>query len=241
MSEQFDPYRKWLGIPPSEQPAQPLSLARHCSVRGRSGRYCTCRRSADVAPCGSFNRGKTGPHAQKLLSELVTARRCLLADAERKPYDEQLRKTLGVASPNGGTPVAAPQPARPVPAPAPVPATAPEPPAPVAPPQQEPPVATAEVPKAQPIAVAKSDGPSVAVRSRPVSSVARRGRRKNSAVPIIAALAALAGLACAVLVVAVAMTSEMVDEPAPLGPSHHVPTTPVEQPNTQPPKPSATE
>ncbi|HQU46303.1 MAG TPA: hypothetical protein PK867_26085, partial [Pirellulales bacterium] len=77
MSESLDPYRKWLGIPPAEQPPD------HYRLLG-VGRFeddpDTISNAADrqMAHVRTF---QTGPHSavsQKLLNEIAAARVCLL-------------------------------------------------------------------------------------------------------------------------------------------------------------------
>ncbi|OYV86492.1 MAG: hypothetical protein B7Z73_11640, partial [Planctomycetia bacterium 21-64-5] len=77
VSESLDPYRKWLGIPPAEQPPD------HYRLLG-VGRFeddpDTISNAADrqMAHVRTF---QTGPHSavsQKLLNEIAAARVCLL-------------------------------------------------------------------------------------------------------------------------------------------------------------------
>ncbi len=247
MSESFDPYRKWLGIPASEQPANHYRLLGIALFEDDPDviAYAADRQMSHVR---KFQSGQFGQQAQKLLSELAQARRCLLASSEKAAYDKQLKAEQDSGDKGSGSPVAAPQPSRPVQAPVQAPSQAPvqAPPqqAPQAPPQQA--VATAEPPQAVPVAVAStpvaSGGSPVAVRSRPVTSKARRGR-KNSAIPVIGALVALAGLAVVALVAVVAATSQLPeDESSDDGTSVVTPTpVPMEDPQPKPkPQPNPT-
>ncbi|QDU97835.1 LamG domain-containing protein [Lignipirellula cremea] len=98
MAEEFNPYYKWLGIPPEEQPphhyrllgVRPFESDREVidSVANRHIAYLQ-----DIT---------AGPHlrqAQKLLTELAGARRVLL-NAERKAkYDAELKAKLDAAKP----------------------------------------------------------------------------------------------------------------------------------------------
>ena len=83
MPESFDPYRKWLGIPPAEQPANHYRLLGIALFEDDPDviAYAADRQMSHVR---KFQSGQHGAHAQKLLSELANARRCLLADEERK-------------------------------------------------------------------------------------------------------------------------------------------------------------
>ena len=236
MSEKFDPYRKWLGIPPSEQPPDHYRLLGIASFEDDLDviAYAADRQMSHVR---KFQSGPNGADAQKLLSELAMARRCLLAQEQRAAYDGQLREKAGTNGSKKSSPVAAPQPGRQKPVPAPVP-----PPAetPVQPKRSEPPPPpTSDVPKAQPIAAKTKSESSLAVRSLPVTPAGRRSRRKkNSAVPMIGALVALAGMACVILVVVIAVTSsETPDQSSANGNSMGVQNTSMQQPPGNLPKP----
>lgn len=96
MSENFDPYYRWLGIPPKEQPPN------HYRLLGLD------LFESDPALIDSFALRHTsflreitdGPHladAQRLLNELAAARRCLLDRQRKAAYDEDLRARLAAA------------------------------------------------------------------------------------------------------------------------------------------------
>jgi len=93
MSEGFDPYYRWLGIPPKEQPPN------HYRLLGLE------LFEADPVLIDSFALRHTsflrnitdGPHlpdAQRLLNELAAARRCLLDPQRKAAYDDDLRARL---------------------------------------------------------------------------------------------------------------------------------------------------
>lgn len=93
MPEDFDPYRKWLGIPPAEQPPD------HYQLLG-VGRFeddaDTISNAADrqMAHVRTF---QTGPHSgvsQKLLNEIAAARVCLLDRPKKAEYDARLHAKL---------------------------------------------------------------------------------------------------------------------------------------------------
>lgn len=93
MSEAFDPYYKWLGIPPDEQPPHHYRLL---AIR-------PFEQDADVIDAAAEQRmtllrsRQTGRHAalsQQLLNELAAARACLLDADKRRAYDEQLQRKL---------------------------------------------------------------------------------------------------------------------------------------------------
>lgn len=93
MSAEFDPYYKWLAIPPRDQPPN------HYRLLGVE----TFESDADVIGNAADQRMahlrvfKTGEHvadAQRLLNEIATARTCLLNPDRKHEYDEGLREEL---------------------------------------------------------------------------------------------------------------------------------------------------
>jgi hypothetical protein len=93
MADSFDPYYRWLGIPPKEQPPN------HYRLLGIE------LFESDPQLIDSFALRHTsflrqitdGPHlrdAQRLLNELAAARRCLLTPAQKAAYDAELRAGL---------------------------------------------------------------------------------------------------------------------------------------------------
>lgn len=90
MSTSFDPYHKWLGIPPNQQPAH------HYRLLG-VGLF---EADADVIDAAANQRTAylqelaAGEHVQltqKLLNEITQARRCLLNPELKQAYDAQLQ------------------------------------------------------------------------------------------------------------------------------------------------------
>ena len=93
MSAAFDPYHKWLGIPPAEQPpnlyrllAVPLFETDADVIDGAADGRMTHLRT--------FSAGKNAPLAQKLLNEIAAARVTLLNPQSRAAYDAQLQSQL---------------------------------------------------------------------------------------------------------------------------------------------------
>jgi hypothetical protein len=89
----FDPYHKWLGIPPNEQPADHyrllgLRLFEHDAdvIEGAADKAMTHVRG--------FQNGPRAGISQKILTELSAARICLLSTTQRDDYDAQLRGML---------------------------------------------------------------------------------------------------------------------------------------------------
>ena len=90
MSDAFDPYHKWLGIPPDEQPPD------HYRLLG----VARFEQDADVIDAAANQRmaylqdmatGQYTDQSQALLNEISVARRCLLNPQARSEYDATLQ------------------------------------------------------------------------------------------------------------------------------------------------------
>jgi hypothetical protein len=113
MPDKFDPYYRWLGIPPKEQPPN------HYRLLGIE------LFESDPQLIDSFSLRHTdflreitdGPHlpdAQRLLNELAAARRCLLDPQRKAAYDAELRDRLAAGGkPAANADAAAPPPSEP--------------------------------------------------------------------------------------------------------------------------------
>ena len=93
MSDQFNPYYKWLGIPQEELPPN------HYRLLG----ITPFEANADVILAAADQRMtflktfQVGPHgklSQQLLNEVAAAKTCLLSAKKKAAYDEQLRQQL---------------------------------------------------------------------------------------------------------------------------------------------------
>ncbi len=93
MSGAFDPYHKWLGIPPDEQPAD---FYRLLSVQRFEDDLDAIENAADqrMAHLRGMQTGKHADLSQKLLNELSSARVTLLNPEKRAAYDAKLREQL---------------------------------------------------------------------------------------------------------------------------------------------------
>ncbi len=98
MSEAFNPYLKWLGIPEDEQPAdfyRLLGISRFTDdaevIQNAADRQMTHLRNLQM--------GDRAKLSQRLLNEIAAAKICLLDDTRRAEYDSELS--------NGGLSVAA--------------------------------------------------------------------------------------------------------------------------------------
>lgn len=85
----FDPYRKWLGIPPSEQPPNyyrllgiPLFECDPDVIINAADRQ--------MGHVRRFQAGRYAEACQKILNELAAARVCLLDPVRKREYDQKL-------------------------------------------------------------------------------------------------------------------------------------------------------
>lgn len=99
MSATFDPYHKWLGILPKDQPPHHYRLL---GLEPFEEDLQVIEAAAD-RQLGFLRKFQSGEHAvdcQKLLNEVSRARLCLLKPATKANYDEKLREQLeGPAAP----------------------------------------------------------------------------------------------------------------------------------------------
>jgi len=96
MSDSFDPYHIWLGIPPKDQPPNHYrllgiqELEEHTDViDAAANRQTTYLHEMAAGP----NRKES----QQLLNEIAAARRCLLSPEQKLAYDAKLRAELAAA------------------------------------------------------------------------------------------------------------------------------------------------
>lgn len=88
--ERFDPYHRWLGIPPEEQPAHHYRLLGLVPFESDP----EVIRDAAERQMGHVRRYGLGKHvelSQKVLNELGGAKACLLNASQKTQYDAQLR------------------------------------------------------------------------------------------------------------------------------------------------------
>ena len=93
MATQFDPYHKWLGIPPTEQPPHYYRLLGIAPfepdgdvIEGAASRQMSYLRECGLGPQQAFS--------QKLLNEVSAAKLTLLNPQKKAFYDQQLRNKL---------------------------------------------------------------------------------------------------------------------------------------------------
>ena len=93
MSDPFDPYRKWLGIPPKDQPPNHYRLLGIAHFEDDPD-VIENAATRQIAHVRMFQSGKHSALSQKILNELTAAKLCLLQAEKKAPYDEQLRAKL---------------------------------------------------------------------------------------------------------------------------------------------------
>jgi hypothetical protein len=89
MADDFDPYQKWLGIPPPEQPPNYYRLL---TLKRLETDVEMIAKTADklTAYLQARSKGKNGAHALRLLDDVNAARVCLLDPASKAIYDSVL-------------------------------------------------------------------------------------------------------------------------------------------------------
>lgn len=93
MSDSFDPYRKWLGIPPQDQPPHYYRLL-GIEPFEPDGDVIAIAVDGRMALIKNFQSGKYSKQSQKLLNEIAKAKVCLLNPEKKAEYDETLRQRL---------------------------------------------------------------------------------------------------------------------------------------------------
>ena len=93
MESSFDPYRKWLGIPPGDQPPHHYRLL---GVEPFESDPDVIANAADarMAHVKTFQTGKHSDLSQELLNEIAAAKVCLLQPEKKAQYDRALHRRL---------------------------------------------------------------------------------------------------------------------------------------------------
>jgi len=96
VSESFDPYYTWLGIPPQQQPPNHYRLL---GIESFEGSPDVIERAADrrMADLRTYQTGKHSADSQRLLNEVAAAKLCLLDAKKKARYDAALREKLAAA------------------------------------------------------------------------------------------------------------------------------------------------
>jgi len=95
---EFDPYRKWLGIPPKEQPPNQYRLL-GIGLFESDPDVISNAADRQMVHVRTFQSGKYSELSQKILNELATARVCLLDQDKRAEYDRRLSGSLAADKP----------------------------------------------------------------------------------------------------------------------------------------------
>lgn len=96
MAEGFDPYYKWLGIPPKDQPPHHYRLL-GIEVFEDDRDVIDAAANRVMSYLKDMSTGDDAAHSQTLLNEISRARICLLNADKKTAYDEQLRQDLKAA------------------------------------------------------------------------------------------------------------------------------------------------
>jgi len=93
MTEQIDPYHRWLGIRPEEQPADHYRLLALARFEDDPE---VIRDAAEqrIRHVRSYQLGQHRRLSQKILNELAAAKACLLDNARKAEYDRKLRQEV---------------------------------------------------------------------------------------------------------------------------------------------------
>jgi predicted aspartyl protease len=97
MADDFDPYQRWLGIPPQEQPPNYYRLL---TLKPLETDLELIARTFDqlAAYLQVRSKGKNASHAQRLLDDVAVARACLLDPTAKAAYDSALSSGRSAAA-----------------------------------------------------------------------------------------------------------------------------------------------
>ena len=107
MSEPFNPYHIWLGIPPEEQPANHYRLL-GIKVFEDNPDVIDSAAHQRMAHLRTFQLGKNSELSQKLLNQVASAKVCLLNPQKKTAYDTLLRQQIEAAGPRSEAPAGDP-------------------------------------------------------------------------------------------------------------------------------------
>jgi hypothetical protein len=98
MVEAFDPYHKWLAIPPGEQPPNHYRLLGAQTFESDADVIANAA-DRQMAHVKVFQAGPHSAFSQKILNEIAAARVCLLNPQRKAEYDALLRGQLAAQEP----------------------------------------------------------------------------------------------------------------------------------------------
>ncbi len=93
MTDSFDPYDQWLGIPAAQQPANHYRLFGLPLFEGDPDVIANATQRV-MAQVRTYQIGPRSEYSQQLLNELAAARVCLKDAEKKKQYDSELRTQL---------------------------------------------------------------------------------------------------------------------------------------------------
>ncbi len=93
MAENFDPYYKWLGIPPKDQPPHHYRLL-GIELFEPDREVIDAAANRLMGYLKELASGDDASHSQKLLNEISRARLCLLNKEKKVAYDRELKEKL---------------------------------------------------------------------------------------------------------------------------------------------------
>jgi len=97
MPESFDPYHRWLGIPPKDQPPTPYRLLALNLWESDP----EVIQDAAIQRISHVRTYQLGPHSaisQQILNELAAAKVCLLDPQKKAAYDAMLRRQQALSA-----------------------------------------------------------------------------------------------------------------------------------------------
>jgi hypothetical protein len=98
VQEGFDPYYKWLAIPPQDQPPHHYRLLA-IPLFEADPEVIECAADQRMGHVRTFQAGRYGSLSQQILNELAAARVCLLSHEKKLAYDAELQAMLAPAPP----------------------------------------------------------------------------------------------------------------------------------------------
>jgi hypothetical protein len=98
MPQDFDPYYKWLAIPPQEQPPNHYRLL-GIPLFTRDPEVVENAADQRMAHLRAASAGKRAVQAQQILNELADAKVCLLNSEQRAAYDDGLKAKIEASKP----------------------------------------------------------------------------------------------------------------------------------------------
>ncbi len=103
MAEAFDPYHKWFGIPPNEQPPNHYRLL-GLELFEADLEVIDIAADQRMLHLKTYQNGGNARASQDLLTEVAKARICLSNETEKQDYDRALRLKLALRDSDSSSP-----------------------------------------------------------------------------------------------------------------------------------------